>query len=111
MADEKKVVTLMNQSKRHFDTVNADGKAVRHAPGRTEEYTLEQAKQFDPRELVDLSKLPGSVDKEALRKENAGLKSENEALKAQIAALTPKDEPKLSEEEPTQEGGAGRRKK
>jgi len=89
MADEKKVVTLLNKSSRHFDTLNADGKAIRHSPGRTEEYTLEQAAQFDPRELVDLSKIPGSADKEDLRKENASLKAENAALKAQVAALTP----------------------
>ena len=88
MADAK-IVTLMNRSKRHYDVIGADGKPTRHSPGFTQEYTLEQAAQFDPREMVDLSKIPGGVDKEALRKENAALKAEAEALKKQLAALSP----------------------
>jgi len=103
MADAKKVVTLMNRSKRNFDTINAEGKAIRHEPGRTEEYTLEQAAQFDPREMTDLSKLPGSVDKEDLRKENVALKAENAALKAQVAALTPTPAAPVAEAAPEPE--------
>ena len=112
MAEEKKVVTLRNESKRHYDTFNAEGKPVRHSPGFTEEYTPEQAAKFDPKEMIDLSKVKGHVDKEALRKENAVLKSEMEALKARLAALEPKPEAAAVEPEPEfAEAGDGRKRK
>lgn len=106
MAEKKEVITLLNRSKRHYDTVGADEKAHRHAPGTTHEYTPEQAAQFDPKEMIDLSKVPGSVDKEALRKENAALKAESEALKRQLAVLTPKPEVE-AEAAAGAEGGEG----
>lgn len=111
MADTK-VVTLMNRSKRHYDTTGADGKPTRHSPGTTQEYTPEQAAQFDPLEMVDLSKLPGSVDKESLRKENAALRVESEALKAQLAALAPKPDAEAPKPESDEKpAGDGARKK
>lgn len=92
MGEEKKLVSLLNRSKRHYDTVDASDKAVRHSPGDVREYTAAQAAEFDPKEMVDLAKLFKSSNRDALRDENTALLAERESLRAQLAALAPKPE-------------------
>ena len=87
MADEKKTVTLLNRGLRHFVGVNAEGKAIRQAPGTTAVYTEEQVKSLGYADLVDISKLPGQVDTSKLKSENERLAAEKAALEAKVAAL------------------------
>lgn len=92
MADEKKsepkLISLLNRGKRHFDGLDAEGKPRRHSPGEVHSYTVEGAKLLDGyKELVDISKLPGSVDASKLADDNKSLNDENARLKAELAAL------------------------
>jgi len=95
MADEKKAsdgaVSLLNKSSRKFTSVK-DGKSFDHMPGRVETYSAEEAKSLAGyKELLDTSKLPGTLNAAALKKENADLAAANKALQAQLDALKPKD--------------------
>ena len=108
---EASTITLLNKSSRHFDLgyeqligedgtpqFQADGKTPipdttkprKYAPNGTITLPLKDglklAKMY-PKELVDLSKLPGAIDVGALKADAAKLKAENDALKAQLAAL------------------------
>lgn len=103
-------VTLLNKGQRHFDLgyeqlVGEDGKPQfyedgkpipdkdkprKYAPNNTITLPAKEGAKLAakyPKELVDLSKIPGAVDVGALKGEAAKLKAENEALKAQLAAL------------------------
>ncbi len=105
MADEKKSegsITFLNKSKRHYDLgLGADGKPRRHAPGATMTYTPEEAKRMASysSDLIDITKLPGSVDVRKLKADNAALLSENAELKKQLAAFEPKAEEPVAEVE------------
>lgn len=106
MAEVKTVegatVTLLNKGQRSFDLPFVNGQPVgKHAPGTTHTYSAEQAARLAGYpDLIDVTKVPGSVDTRALQSENATLKAEREALKAQLAALTPKTaEQKKAEKE------------
>jgi len=95
--EEEKLVTFLNQGKRHFDWGLDDKKqAIRQSPGEAKALNADQAKIAAryPKELVDISKLPGVIDTSALKADNAKLKAEKEALLKQLAALTPKADSK-----------------
>ena len=114
MADKKDAdgsVSYINKGQRHFD-VRKDGKAFRHSPNMVATYTAKEAEQLSgyPKEIFDISKLPGAVDTRALKADNAKLLADNAALKAQLEALTPKGdaikdgpvvEPELAEAGPS----------
>ena len=114
MADKKDAdgsVSYINKGQRHFD-VKKDGKAFRHSPNMVATYTAKEAEQLSgyPKEIFDISKLPGAVDTRALKADNAKLLADNAALKAQLDALTPKGdaikeevaaEPELAEAGPS----------
>lgn len=87
--EEVKIVTLLNRSKRHFDTLDANGKAFRHAPGAMASYTEEQAAMLTgySTEMIDITKLPGAVDTTKLKSENATLLAEKKRLEALVASL------------------------
>lgn len=90
MADDKGI-TLLNRGQRHFDLgAGADKKPLRHSPGATHSYSAEEgaklAKMY-PKELVDISKLPGAVDSRQMKADLDKANAENAALKAQLAAL------------------------
>lgn len=95
MSNEKKDgnVTLLNRGKRHFDFgKGADGKVRVLAPGAMLSFSLEEAAKLSGyKELVDISKLPGQVDTEALKADNAKLLAEKKELEAKLASLTPSD--------------------
>ena len=137
---EASTITLLNKSSRHFDLgyeqligedgtpqFQADGKTPipdttkprKYAPNGTITLPLKDglklAKMY-PKELVDLSKLPGAIDVGALKADAAKLKAENDDLKRQLAAL-PKVEaasaPVAEEAAPAQaqpQQGQGRRR-
>lgn len=96
MADEKAPaapaasdapVTLFNRGKRIFDTIK-DGKKFRHAIGSIATYAAKEAAALKGyADLVDVSKIPGSVDKAKLEADNAALKADKERLEKEIAAL------------------------
>jgi hypothetical protein len=89
MADEKKEapVTLLNRSKRIFDTIK-NGRKFRHGIGKLATYSAEEAKALvGYPELMDVSKIPGSADKAQLESDNAALKAEKEKLEKELAAL------------------------
>lgn len=103
MADEKKAsdgaVSLLNKSSRKFTSVK-DGKSFDHMSGRVETYTAEEAAALAGyKELLDTSKLPGSLNAAQLKKENSDLLAANKALQAQLDALKPKEE-KPKDEKP-----------
>lgn len=103
MADDKKdgSVTLLNRGQRWFDIgVGADKKPRRHGPGTTMTYSAEEAKRVEGyKDLMDITKLPGSLDAKKLKAENNQLSDENKRLKEQLAALSaPKvEEPRKKE--------------
>ena len=104
MADEKKseqkLISLLNRGKRHFDGLDPEGKPRRHSPGEVHSYTAEGAKQLEGyKELVDISKLPGSVDASKLADDNKSLNDENARLKAELAALGDKKDEKKDKKE------------
>ena len=64
------------------------GKPSRHSPGAMASYTPEQAAVLAGyADMVDITKLPGSIDATALKSENASLKAKHAALEAELAAL------------------------
>lgn len=87
--EEVKLVTLLNRSKRHFDTTGPDGRAFRHAPGAMASYTEEQAAMLTgySTEMIDITKLPGAVDTTKLKSENATLLAEKKRLELLVASL------------------------
>lgn len=88
-------VTFLNRGSRTFDLgSDKHGKHKRHAPNTTMAYTAEEAARHQGYpDLVDISKLPGQVDRKEAEAENKRLASENEELKKQLAALQPPAEP------------------
>lgn len=117
MADEKKLekaeapagTTFLNRGKRHFDIgFHPDGKAKRHSPGTTMAYTAEEAKRHEGyADLIDISKIPGSIDTKRLASDNAKLLAENLALKEQLEAL---GETKAADKEPKPEKSSKKEK-
>ena len=103
MANEEKKkdagsITLLNRGQRTFKhgfAKNDDGtpntsKPLDHAPGAPFTYSAEEgAKMLKmyPRELYDVSKLPGVVDSRQLEADKKALVGENAALKARLAEL------------------------
>lgn len=92
MAEAKKAeggITLLNRGQRKFD-LSKGGKPEWHMPGATHVYPAEDGAKLAvmyPRELADISKLPGAVDTTKLASDNAKLLADNEALKAQLASV------------------------
>lgn len=84
---EEARVTLMNRGQRSYEVVS-DGKVVRHSPGTTMSYSAEEAKKMEGyRDLIDITKMPGQVDANKLKADNAKLLADNAALQAQLDAL------------------------
>lgn len=82
-------VVFLNKGMRHFDlAAGADGKPRRHSPGQTMEYSAAEADSHSGySDLIDISKMPTSVNTKKLAAEKAALVDENAELKARIAAL------------------------
>lgn len=103
-------ITLLNKGARHFDLgyeqlvvdgklqfrednktpIPDDTKPRKYAPNGTVTLPLAEGQRLAkmyPKELIDLSKLPGAVDVGALKADAAKLKAENEELKAKLASL------------------------
>lgn len=80
---------FLNKGLRRYDLgVDKDGKARRHDPGATMLYTAEEAKRHEGySDLIDISKMPASVNAKKLKAENEKLLEEKLALEARIAAL------------------------
>jgi hypothetical protein len=92
-ADAGDVVSLLNTSKSRSFVVLKDGKSYSHLPGKIATYTAAEAENLKGyKELLDTSKLPGSLNATQLKRENADLLAANKALQAQLDALKPKDE-------------------